>query len=276
MNEPIDHINEQQVARAFTAQSAIFDKLYESNGIVTYKRERVRQFLLSYLAPGSRILELNAGTGDDAIFLAKKGHTVHATDISTGMQSKLSEKVALHHLNEFVSQELCSFTSLENLSDKGPYDCIFSNFAGLNCTGDLKKVLDSFDNLLKPGGMVVMVILPGFCLWETLFMLKGKFKTATRRLFSSGGRKAKIDGASFTCWYYSPGFIIRTLRKKFELKGLEGLCTIVPPSYVENFPEKFPGLYDWLCRRERKLKSKWPWRSIGDYYIISLQKVRSA
>jgi ubiquinone/menaquinone biosynthesis C-methylase UbiE len=275
MNETVNHINEQQVALAFTAQSAVFDQLYSTNGIVAYKRERVRQFLLKYLDPGSRILELNAGTGDDAIFLAKQGFYVHATDISTGMQARLKEKVSFYGMGGFVSQELCSFTSLENLNDRGPFDCIFSNFAGLNCTGDLAKVLASFDCLLKPGGTVVLVVLPRFCLWEALLIFRGKSKTAFRRFFSSGGRKAKIDGAFFTCWYYSPGFIIRALQKKFELKELEGLCTIVPPSYLENFPEKFPGLYGWLRRMEGRMKGKWPWKYIGDYYIISLQKAHS-
>ena len=240
-----------------------------------YKRERVRQFLLKYLDPGSHILELNAGTGDDAIFLAKQGHYVHATDISTGMQDRLREKVLLHGMSGFVSQELCSFTSLENLTDKGPFDCIFSNFAGLNCTGDLQKVLANFEYLLKPGGMVVLVVLPRFCLWETLMIFRGKFKTARRRFFSSGGRKAKIDDAFFTCWYYSPGFIRRALHRKFEYRELEGLCTIVPPSYIENFPEKFPRLYGWLRRMENRLKGRWPWKYIGDYYIISLQKAHS-
>jgi ubiquinone/menaquinone biosynthesis C-methylase UbiE len=275
MNEPVNHINEQQVALAFTGQSVIFDQLYATNEIVGYKRERVRKFLLKYLDPGSRILELNAGTGDDAIFLAKQGHYVHATDISTGMQARLKEKVLSQGVSAFVSQELCSFTSLENLTDKGPFDCIFSNFAGLNCTGDLHKVLASFEYLLKPGGTAVLVVLPRFCFWETLLMFKGKFKTAFRRFFSSGGRKARIDDAFFTCWYYSPGFIKRALEKKFECKALEGLCTIVPPSYIENFPEKFPRLYSRLCRMENRLKGKWPWKFIGDYYIISLQKAHS-
>jgi ubiquinone/menaquinone biosynthesis C-methylase UbiE len=276
MSEQAGHINEQQVAIAFTGQSAIFDQLYAGNGIVTYKRGRVRNHLMKYLQSGSKILELNAGTGDDAIFLAKQGHYVHATDISAGMQERLVEKVALHRMNAFVSNEICSFTSLENLSDKGPYDCIFSNFAGLNCTGELEKVLMSFGNLLKPGGIVVLVLLPGFCFWESLLILKGKFKTATRRFFSSGGRKAKIDGAGFTCWYYSPNFIRRGLRPTFSLMELEGLCTIVPPSYIENFPEKFPRAFGWLCKMENRYKGAWPWKYIGDYYIISLKKVRNA
>jgi len=275
MNEPTSDINEQQVAMAFTGQSSIFDRLYSNNGTIQYKRERVRQFLLKYLHAGSRILELNAGTGDDAIFLAKQGHYVHATDISTGMQARLGEKVTASRMHGQVTQELCSFTSLENLSDRGPYDCIFSNFAGLNCTGELKKVLDSFDPLLKPGGIAVLVILPPFCLWETLFILRGKFKTATRRFFSNGGTKARVDGAFFTCWYYSPTFIRRTLQKNFQYQELEGLCTLVPPSYVENFPEKYPRIYSWLCKMENRLKSSWPWKYIGDYYIISLKKARS-
>ena len=272
MNTQIKHTNERQVALAFTGQSAIFDQIFAKNGIVTYKRERLRKHLLKYLNPGSNILELNAGTGDDAIFLAQQGHYIHAIDNSTGMQERLVEKVVFHRQNAFISNELCSYTSLDNLFNKGPYDCIFSNFAGLNCTDHLDKVLGTFDNLLKPGGMVVLVILPGFCIWEFLLIIKGKFKTATRRFFNSKGRKANIDGASFTCWYYSPGFIRRTLKSKFKLMEIEGLCTIVPPSYIEGFPQKNPKLYSYLCRAEDRFKSSWPWKYIGDYYIISLRK----
>ncbi len=56
-------------------------------------------------------------------------------------------------LTDKVSFELCSFTELEKLKDKGPYDMIFSNFAGLNCTNELEKVLRSFPALLNPGGI---------------------------------------------------------------------------------------------------------------------------
>ena len=61
-------------------------------------------------------------------------------------------------------------------------------FAGLNCTDELGKVLDSFNDLLKPGGRVTLVILPKFCLWEFLLIFKGKFRTAFRRVFSSNGK----------------------------------------------------------------------------------------
>ncbi len=266
------HINEVNVARAFTGQSAIFDELYAGNPIIQYKRERVRDHVLSLLNPSSSILELNAGTGDDAIFFAKLGHKIHATDISTGMQEQLKEKVSRSGLGALISAELCSFTELDKLQQQGPYDMIFSNFAGLNCTSELETVLDSFDKLLKPGGIATLVILPKFCIWETLLLFKGKFATATRRLFSRNGRNAKIEGVNFKCWYYSPGFVSNRLRDNFAVEGIEGLCTIVPPSYLENFPGKYPKLFSFLCRKENKLKKKWPWKYTGDYFIISLRK----
>jgi hypothetical protein len=56
------------------------------------------------------------------------------------------------------------------------------------------------------------------------------------------------------------------------LLSIEGLCTIVPPSYIENFGDKYPKAFEFLKNKEDKLKSKWPWKFIGDYYIISMQK----
>jgi ubiquinone/menaquinone biosynthesis C-methylase UbiE len=268
----IDHTNEHQVAIAFNGQSVYFDDLYSTNVIIQYKRKRVRDHLLKFLKPGSSILELNAGTGDDAVFLAQQGHLVHATDISEGMQKKLAEKVATYGLAGSVSHENCSFTALQTLKNRGPYDCIFSNFAGLNCTGKLDQVLAGFETLLNPGAIVVLVILPRFCLWESLVIFKGKFRTATRRFFSAQGRKANINGACFRCWYYSPGYLKSRMKEKYTLLEIEGLCTIVPPSYLENFPEKFPKIYSLLCNMENRLRRKWPWKYIGDYYISSFKK----
>src|ERR1700759_164025 len=129
------NINEQYAAEAFSAQSVIFDEIYSDNTIVNYKRDRVRAHVLKYLKPNASILELNSGTGEDATFFAGLGHRVHATDIAEGMQQKLREKAEKHNLGNLITTELCSFTELHQLKNKGPYDHVFSNFAGLNCTG---------------------------------------------------------------------------------------------------------------------------------------------
>ena len=269
-----DPINEAVAAAAFSKQSLVFDRYDAGNTIIGYKRQRVREHVLRHLPAESRILELNAGTGEDAVFFARLGHRVHATDIAEGMQARLTEKITGQGLQDKVTTELCSFTALEGLRDKGPYDLIFSNFAGLNCTRELGKVLASFDGLLKPGGHATLVILPPFSLWETLLVFKGRFRTAFRRWGTRRkGAPAHVEGHHFRCWYYSPSFVIGELKDAFELLDLEGLCTIVPPSYIEHFAERHPAAWRWLRTREDRWKGKWPWRSIGDYYIISLRKI---
>lgn len=271
MNRTI-RTNEQAAAFAFDRQSSLFDDLYSDNTIVRYKRQRVREHILPYLAPHSHILELNAGTGEDAIYFARHGHFVHATDISEGMQKILMEKVREHGFEHYISQERCSFTSLARLHNKGPYDFIFSNFAGLNCTDKLDQVLDDLPALLKPGGMITLVFLPAFCLWEFLLLFKGKFKTATRRLFGKNGVQAHMEGVIFKCWYYRPSYVIRRLRSSCLLMQAEGLCTLVPPSYIEQFAEKYPRFYRFLQKKENRLKDKWPWKYMGDYVILTFKK----
>ena len=266
------NINEHLAEAAFSSQSIIFDEIYSGNTIVNYKRERVRAHVLKYLPPGSSILELNSGTGEDAIFFAQNGHKVNATDISAGMQKELMRKVERNGMEAIISNELCSFTKLDQLKNKGPYDLVFSNFAGLNCTDELDKVLASFNDLLKPKGVVTLVILPKFCLWETLLLFKGKFRTAFRRFFSRNGSRAHIEGIYFKCWYYNPSYITERVNDRFDVLGIEGLCTIVPPSYIEGFAEKHPAFYKFLEAKEAKLKSTWPWKYVGDYYVISLRK----
>ena len=72
MSHSLSYSNEQLAAAAFTMQSTSFDNLYLHNGIINYKRERVRSHLKKYITPGNLVLELNSGTGQDAIWLAQQ------------------------------------------------------------------------------------------------------------------------------------------------------------------------------------------------------------
>jgi ubiquinone/menaquinone biosynthesis C-methylase UbiE len=265
-------INESAAREAFDKQAKYFDELYGHDTIIAYKRARVWEHVERFLKPGSNILELNAGTGEDAIHFASLEHRVHATDISTSMQRILVDKVQQAGLTQKITNEICSFTELENLEQQGPYDHIFSNFAGLNCTADLDKVLQSFIHLVRPGGFVTLVILPKFCLWEFLLLFKGMFRTAFRRFSGKKGAQAHIDGQLFRCWYYQPSYLRKHLAADFKQVTLEGLCTIVPPSYIQNFAEKRPRLFKRLVKMENRWKAAWPWRSIGDYYVITLER----
>jgi len=272
MSVLLNHINELKVAEAFTKQAEIFDQLYGDDKVVQYKRKRVRDHILKYAKEKGSMLELNCGTGEDAIFFAQKGFQVHATDISSGMLDVLKRKVKGSVYENRITTELCSFTELEMLSGRRAFDYLYSNLGGLNCTADLNKVLESLGDLVREGGVITLVIISKFCLWEFLLMFKGKFTTAFRRILSANGRAAQVEGKNFRCWYYNPSFLRKSLKDKFDLIDLEGLCTIVPPSYIYNFADKYPKGFQLMINTEERLKNKWPWNRTGDYFIISFRR----
>jgi ubiquinone/menaquinone biosynthesis C-methylase UbiE len=267
-----DKTYEQQAATAFSAQAPAFDLLYDTDATIIYKRKRVRDHIHQYLQPSSSMLELNAGTGTDACYFAALGHTIHATDISASMLHQLRHKAAAAALTNQISSEVCSFSQLSTLQHKGPFQYVYSNFAGLNCTNELPQVLESLDALVAPGGVVTLVILPRFCLWEWLLMFRGHFREAFRRWSGKKGAAATINGADFRCWYYSPDFIKKKMPGSFVHLHTEGLSVLTPPSFIQGFPLRHPGIWKLLVRIEETLARRWPFNRMGDYYMISFCK----
>lgn len=262
--------NEGDVSKAFSTQSVVFDAIDKENKLITWVRERVRKEVLQYLPANPDMLELNCGTGIDAVFFAQKGHRIHATDNADGMLQQLRQKVDALSLGNKLIVQKCSYNALENIQGK-QYDYIFSNFGGLNCTKDLADVLDNIDRLLKPGGRFTLVIMPKICPWEIIMMFKGMFKTAFRR-FRSNGAKAHLEGTYFQCYYYSPSFVTGRLAKNFRLTSLKGLSIVVPPPFIEQFMEKHPTLFNRLEQIENRIWDKAPFNRWCDHYMITMEK----
>lgn len=264
-------LQERQVNAAFSKQSPVFDRIDEENKLIVWMRQRIHKEVLSFIRKGDHMLELNCGTGIDALYFASQDIRVKATDFAPGMLEQLNRKIIAGNLQHLVTTQRCSFNNLEELGSEQQYDYVFSDFGGLNCTDRLDKVLDNIDGLLKPGGKLSLVIMPRICLWEMMMVFKGYFRTAFRR-FRKGGTVAQVEGLPFKCYYYSPDYIINHLGAKYRLLGLKGLAVTVPPPYIEHFIEKHPKLFRRLEKWENKIWNKAPFNRWGDHYIITMEK----
>jgi ubiquinone/menaquinone biosynthesis C-methylase UbiE len=262
---------EQKISVAFSKQSSSFDEADSSNVILQWMRSRIREHVLTLWKPGERILELNAGTGLDAVFFAKKRIYIHATDNASGMLNIIEEKIKTKNLGNKISTQRCSFLELENIKEE-KFDHIFSNFGGLNCTDKLSNVIDSFSSLLKPGGTITLVIMPPICPWELLFSLKGNFKLAFRRL-KKGGTPSHLEGVEFTTWYYSSSTVKKMFGMHYTILSITGLGIIVPPPFLGNFASNYPRLFRGLIAIENRIAHKTPFNSWADHFIISAKKL---
>jgi len=259
-------IQQESVSAAFSRQSVVFDDLDKANPIINWMRDKVRMHALSYWKPGDHVLELNAGTGLDALFFCEQGMYVHATDNAEGMVAEIKKKA-----NDRITAERCSFLELDKLQEQ-KFDHIFSNFGGLNCTDRLDEVIKSFSDLLKPEGTATLVIMPPVCPWEIAAAIKGNFKLAFRRL-KRGGTPSNVEGVSFTSYYYAPKSVIKMFGKEYKTLAVEGLGSLVPPPYKEKFPAKFPRTFKTLTLVEDSLANAWPFYAWADHFIITMQKV---
>lgn len=262
MNETQDKI----ISNAFSREAENYDSVVTQNPVMARLREIIRTTTAKYIPPESSILEINAGTGLDALWFSERGYRVHATDIADGMLASLEKKVKSFNKPEQFTFQKLSFTELEKVN-LAPFDGIFSNFGGLNCISDISDVINGTKKVLKHGGYLVWVFMPRICPWELIQIFRGKFNLATRR-FSKNGRVANVRGASIITYYFSAKQIKQLLGKDFEVICLQSLSLFAPPMNQTRFINRFPRLTNFLLRLD-EIFGKLPlFNQCGDFLIL--------
>ncbi len=267
---PVDgvKIDYSSINRAFSKQAAHYDEDDRVNPILQAWRKQVYDHVEGFVKPGSRMLELNAGTGIDALYFVRKGHHVHCTDLSDGMIRQIQKKIEIHGLENTLSCQQCSFDHLATVD--GKYDYVFSNFGGLNCIDDLTKVTKQLTRLIKPGGYVTWVIMPPVCPWEISWLMKGNFKNAFRR-FQKDEVMAHLEGEYFLTYYHSLLNLKKAFGKEFRFLACEGIGSLSPPPYESAFPQRHKILYRFLTKLDKLVNNYFPFNRWADHIIVTFQ-----
>ena len=256
----------------FSRESRSYDSDDETNLVNRWARGLVRKTVARYIPTGGSILEINAGTGADALWLVEHGYRVHATDIADGMVAAIRSKIEVSGAaDRFTSQKL-TFTELEKTMN-APFDGVFSNFGGLNCAPDLSVVARGVRQTLKPGGWVIWVIMPPVCPWELAQVLRGHWRTATRRL-RHGGVMANVRGSQIMTYYFTPGQVRQILGSDFEVESLQSFSLVCPPMYMQGFSKRFPLLTENLMKLDEYLGRMPLLNRLGDFFILTTRSMK--
>jgi ubiquinone/menaquinone biosynthesis C-methylase UbiE len=252
------------INRGFSHEAEIYERDDAGNPVIQWMRGIIRNEVIQHVPSGGNILEINAGTGIDAQWFCQNGYRVHATDIADGMLDVLKKKSAQ---TKSMSVQKISFTELHNTTN-APFDCVFSNFGGLNCTPDLLPVINGMKKVLKPGGLVVWAFMPKLCPWEWIYVLKGDLRTAARR-FKKEGASANVGGESITTYYFNARDVIHSLGREFEVLHLRSLSLFCPPMNMRGFIKRAPGVVKWLMKFDTTLGKIFPFNQIGDFLVLT-------
>jgi ubiquinone/menaquinone biosynthesis C-methylase UbiE len=257
--------------RAFDGAALWYDHLHATDSAFRHSRSYTHRIFLKYFRPGDRLLELNCGTGIDAVFLAGRGMHVHATDLSPGMIAEVKRKIALQDLATAITTEERGFDELRGLTDTR-FDGAYSNFGGLNCTGRLDDVATTLAALVKPGAYMIATVMSDFCLWETLAMLSRLRWSAAIRRSAHGGIPANLGGETVTTYYYPPARFVEAFGENFHAVEILGLNILTPPLNHFRAYRLLRPLLPILYAVDEVVAPLPIFRRIGDHYIAVLRR----
>ncbi|MEO5998834.1 MAG: methyltransferase domain-containing protein [Chitinophagaceae bacterium] len=260
----------------FDIAAETYDKDFTHSLIGQMQRKRVWQFLMPLLQSYQRplnILEINCGTGEDALQLAKLGHNVTAMDASEQMilkaKQKKPESIVEDKLPRFITS---SFSQIADYDFKKPFDLVISNFGGLNCVdeNDIRLLSKNLSHIVTTNGTLFLVVMSRSCLWEMLYYsLKGRFNKAFRRLQRS--IPFRLHEHVMQIFYYAPRQLTKLFLPAFTRVQTQPVGLFIPPSYLETTFAKRLTLLKALNQWE--IKFGFPFlSSLADHYCVILKK----
>lgn len=220
-----------------------YDVTFSWSAIGKAQRDAVWVELMKSFRPGNRILDIGCGTGVDARFLAEHGMDVVACDSSERMLQVAEQRMnALPRPSGSVQLRLLPAEKISSLGGE-TFDAALSNFGAVNCVGDIAKLATDLAVLLKPRASFLLCLMGPVCMWETAwYLLHGNVAKAFRR-FHREGVEAKVgDGGVFRLRYPSVATVRDAFAPEFRLKAIRGVGVAVPPSYLESWAGRYPGL----------------------------------
>ena len=272
MNLPAANAN--QAYWDLTAEN--YDRIFPDSLIGRVQRDAVWRELDKVFQPGMRVLELNCGTGIDAVHLAGRDVRVVACDLSSKMIDAARQRLSTTGLDDFVDFRVLDTAKLESLVVNETFDGAFSNFSGLNCVRDLSQVAGSLARLLRPGAQTLLCMVGRFSPWEMAWHLAhGKPTLALHRFRRRPTTPTSTSAPDAVLVHYpSARDMRRIFAPEFRLRAWRGIGVAVPPSCLETLAQRVPWAVGGLATIDRYISRVPIFRDIGDCVLMRVERVR--
>ena len=273
IENPVNHTHpsEDPTRRAFDGAAPTYDTDYEHLHGIRRLRTIIHRRYLHYFREGQHLLELNCGTGTDAILLARNGIDVQVTDVSYGMIVQAREKVRSAGLEQHVTAQVLSYHDLHQLAG-ATFDGAYSNMGGLNCSDDLAGIARDLASLVRPGGYFIATVMTNFCFWETMaFAARLQLRNAFRRR-RPNGVAARLNGGIVQTYYYAPGTFASAFAPYFDRVESQGLNIFTPPPNSTRAYTAAPALLAALEKVDDKISRLPGLSAMGDHFLMVLRR----
>jgi len=257
----------------FDAVAATYDKRFSFSEVGRAQRASVWIEMDRAFSRSQRILEINCGTGVDAMRLANRGIEVLACDASPAMIQAAQRRLASNRTPAAVEFKCLPTEELSQLEADKPFDGALSNFAGLNCVHDLTGVAVNLARLLRPGANAVLCLFGRFCLWEIAsYAFRLDFAKAFRRV-SPVVEAAIAPGATVKVHYWTVRSVRDAFAPHFRLRRCKGVGVIVPPTHLEALAVAFRRTFRMAAAMDPWLGRCPVVRTFADHVVLTFERM---
>jgi len=256
---------------AFDAVAESYDAHFTNSAIGRAQRGAVWKEIDRIFTTGQQVLEINCGTGVDALHLAARG--VHVTACDSAAQMIAVARRRVNAISATVNFKVLANERIGTLQLDGPFDGILSNFSGLNCTPALALMAGDLARLVKVRGKMALCLFGRLCAWEFFwYFSRGNIRKAVRR-FSPGGRPTALSGSSeINVWYHSVRQLKAAFTPHFRLLRWKGVGVAVPPSYLGCLAADHPHLFRLACKIDPWLGECPGFRAMADHLLLIFER----
>jgi SAM-dependent methyltransferase len=259
----------QSQPAAFDSMASSYDAQFTASALGRFLRPMVWSRFAACFAPGSSLLELGCGTGEDAVHLASSGHRVFATDASPQMIDCARRKAEAAGVADRIRFRVAPMEALSAALGTEIFDGVYSNFGAVNCAADLAALAGSLAPRLASNAPLVWVVMGRFVPWEMgWYLLRGDARRAFRRF-----RRAGSEWRGLTIRYPTPRECGRMIEPHFIMNAARPLGAVLPPSYAAGWLDRAPRVRAWLSRLERALFERARGAGLGDHYVLEARRV---
>ncbi len=232
-----------------------------NNPRLNYMRYVEKMVLLETLKPGM-ILDIGCGTGEQSLFLAKRGYRVLGVDMSRKMLTKANENAKEGKLEDKLSLVIASAEALP-FRDKS-FDGLISIFGVFNHIPRAEHAFKETHRVLKSGGRAVFTVVNR---WNLTWWINALLRCKVSWLISSLRSKEYTVNGLWT-YYFSKNDLKNILGRIGYKVKIGSMLLFIYPFTTRNliFYEKLFIIF------EDAVRWKSPFNGLGYYLLVRLEK----
>ena len=210
-----------------------YDAILNNDGANKIIREIVAEKFSSLVRKGGYVLDFGGGTGGDLEWLIRQHYQVIFCEPSPAMR-----KIAVNRVKKQFHESIISFfddnkSDFRNWNTIFPFDlkmdAVIANFAVINCIPDLQFLFGKLALAIKPGGIILALLLDN----RLLVRLRSNMKGTIKSLFTGQPITIHVDynGKCQIVFIHTTGKIRNAAKNQFEFIRIEklhqfGFCLI--------------------------------------------------